>query len=415
MVGYTSATVLCLLVVSSSVQVMVAAAAAGAARPPAMFVFGDSTLDVGNNNFLPGPDVPRANKPYYGIDFPGSVPTGRFSNGYNIADYLAKHMGFALSPAPYLSLAPSTSRLVQAAVGAGVSYASGGAGVLDSTVSISSILTLKIKFEFESLSCIQIVEQHLNNYICELTQNAGNNIPLSKQLQYFKFTKSQMVAKLGSRAANLLLAKSVFLFSVGSNDLFVFATAEPKRNKSAAGQQRDVAALYASLVSGYSAAVEELHALGARKFAVINVGLLGCVPAARLHSATGECADGLNQLASGLNDALASLVAGLASRLPGFAYSLADYYGLSEATFDDPGAVGYTDITGACCGGGRLGAEADCLPNATVCSDRDQHAFWDAVHPSQRGAMLTAQNFYNSRPGRYTAPIDFKHLAQTSL
>ncbi|CAN6162437.1 unnamed protein product [Urochloa humidicola] len=369
-----AATVLCVLVVASVMVTM--AAAAGAARPPAIFVFGDSTLDVGNNNYLPGPDVPRANKPYYGIDFPGSVATGRFSNGYNIADYLAKSMGFPCSPPPYLSLAPSTSRLVQTAVAGGVSYASGGAGILDST-------------------------------------NGGNNIPLSKQVQYFRSTKSQMVAKLGSRATNLLLAKSVFLFSVGSNDLFVFAVAE--QNKPAASQQRDAAALYANLISGYSAAIQNLHALGARKFAAINVGLLGCVPAARLLDAGGACSGELNELASGLDDALASMFGSLASRLPGFAYSLADYYGLSTATFADPRAVGYADIAGACCGGGRLGAEAPCSPNATVCADRDRHAFWDAVHPSQRGAMLTAQNFYDSRPGRYTAPVNFKQLAETGL
>lgn len=347
-----------------------------------MFVFGDSTLDVGNNNYLAGPGVPQANKPYYGIDFPGSVPTGRFSNGYNIADYLAKSMGFASSPPPYLSLAPSTGRLVLTARGSGVSYASGGAGILDST-------------------------------------NAGNNIPLSKQVQYFKSTKAQLVTKLGSRATHLLLSRSVFLFSVGSNDLFVFATAQASahNNKSAADQQRDVATLYASLISNYSATITDLHTMGARKFAIINVGLLGCVPVARLSGGTktGACLDGLNELASGLDDALAVLLASLASRLPGFTYSLADYYGLSMATFDDPGASGYTDVADACCGGGRFGAEADCLPNATVCSNRDQHAFWDRVHPCQRGAMLTAQNFYDSRPGRYTAPINFKQLASTSL
>ena len=49
---------------------------------PAMYVFGDSTVDVGNNNYLPG-DFPRADKPYYGVDFPGGArPTGRWSNGY---------------------------------------------------------------------------------------------------------------------------------------------------------------------------------------------------------------------------------------------------------------------------------------------------------------------------------------------
>ena len=58
-----------------------------------MYVFGDSTLDVGNNNYLPGKEVPRADKPYYGIDLPGSgKPTGRFSNGYNIADFVGTYV-----------------------------------------------------------------------------------------------------------------------------------------------------------------------------------------------------------------------------------------------------------------------------------------------------------------------------------
>ena len=63
-----------------------AAAAAGSSKVPAIYVFGDSTADVGNNNYLPGSDVPRANFPHNGVDFPTSRPTGRFSNGYNVAD-----------------------------------------------------------------------------------------------------------------------------------------------------------------------------------------------------------------------------------------------------------------------------------------------------------------------------------------
>jgi len=60
---------------------------------PAVYVFGDSTLDVGNNNYLPGEGVPRANMPHYGIDLPGSgKPTGRFSNGYNTADFVGTHV-----------------------------------------------------------------------------------------------------------------------------------------------------------------------------------------------------------------------------------------------------------------------------------------------------------------------------------
>ncbi|KAK3129201.1 hypothetical protein QOZ80_6BG0473590 [Eleusine coracana subsp. coracana] len=189
MPGMENLMVMCLVI---SVRVLCTAAGDGAVRPPAIFVFGDSTLDVGNNNYLTGPDVPRANEPYYGVDFPGSVPTGRFSNGYNIADYLAKNMGFKSSPPAYLSLVRRTGLLVRSALGAGVSYASAGSGILDST-------------------------------------HAGSNIPLSKQVKNFGATKSQMVAKRGQRAVNHLLSKSVFLFSVGSNDLFVFAlSADPE-------------------------------------------------------------------------------------------------------------------------------------------------------------------------------------------
>ncbi|KAK3129203.1 hypothetical protein QOZ80_6BG0473620 [Eleusine coracana subsp. coracana] len=194
MPGMEGLMVMCLVI---SVRVLCTAAGDGAVRPPAIFVFGDSTLDVGNNNYLTGPDVPRANEPYYGVDFPGSVPAGRFSHGYNIADYLAKNMGFKSSAPAYLSL--------------------------------------------------------------------------------------------------------------------------------------------------------ELYTLGARKFAIINVGLLECVPAARLLDAAGACDSDLNKLASGLNDALEPMIASLAAKLLGFAYSLADLYGLTGATFSDPRAVGYTDISAACC------------------------------------------------------------------
>lgn len=53
----------------------------------AIFVFGDSTVDVGNNNYL-NMSKAKANFPPYGIDFPNFSPTGRFSNGLNAADQM---------------------------------------------------------------------------------------------------------------------------------------------------------------------------------------------------------------------------------------------------------------------------------------------------------------------------------------
>ena len=130
----------------------VGASAVGRPVVPAMFVLGDSTLDVGNNNHLPGKDVPRANEPFYGIDFPGGAKaTGRFSNGYNIADFIGtyhhassqllyvcmcrscadfidcyneaatRHLGFERSPLAYLVL-KSRNYLIPSALTRGVSY-----------------------------------------------------------------------------------------------------------------------------------------------------------------------------------------------------------------------------------------------------------------------------------------------------
>lgn len=53
----------------------------------AFFVFGDSLVDNGNNNYLV--TSARADSPPYGIDFPTHRPTGRFSNGLNIPDIIS--------------------------------------------------------------------------------------------------------------------------------------------------------------------------------------------------------------------------------------------------------------------------------------------------------------------------------------
>ena len=55
-------------------------------NPPANFVFGDSLVDVGNNNYIAS--LSKANFFPHGIDF--GRPTGRFTNGRTIVDILGK-------------------------------------------------------------------------------------------------------------------------------------------------------------------------------------------------------------------------------------------------------------------------------------------------------------------------------------
>jgi hypothetical protein len=63
-----------------------AAAAANRTRTPALFVFGDSIVDAGNNNAIT--TLIRCNFAPYGKDFPGHNATGRFSNGKVPGDIL---------------------------------------------------------------------------------------------------------------------------------------------------------------------------------------------------------------------------------------------------------------------------------------------------------------------------------------
>lgn len=52
------------------------------------FVFGDSLVDAGNNDYLF--TLSKADSPPYGIDFlpSGGKPTGRFTNGRTISDII---------------------------------------------------------------------------------------------------------------------------------------------------------------------------------------------------------------------------------------------------------------------------------------------------------------------------------------
>lgn len=146
-------------------SILVANRSANAQTTPVVFVFGDSTADVGTNNFLKDSKF-KANFRFNGIDFPGQKATGRFSNGLNSADFLgqsldlaevtvllqhygrifyeitdilyflincytAKFLGLKISPPPFKSLNTKSSLLKQSFLG--VNFASGGCGLLDLT------------------------------------------------------------------------------------------------------------------------------------------------------------------------------------------------------------------------------------------------------------------------------------------
>lgn len=100
--------------------------AAAAERVPAVIVFGDSTADTGNNNFIQ--TLLRGNYTPYGRDFAGGAATGRFSNGRLAADFVSQGLGLPPSVPAYLDPGHSIHQLAS-----GVSFASAGSGLDDIT------------------------------------------------------------------------------------------------------------------------------------------------------------------------------------------------------------------------------------------------------------------------------------------
>ncbi|KAJ0970394.1 hypothetical protein J5N97_023271 [Dioscorea zingiberensis] len=119
----------------------------------AFFVFGDSLVDNGNNNFLA--TTARADAPPYGIDYPTHLPTGRFSNGLNMPDIISEYLG-AESTLPYLSPELRGERLL-----VGANFASAGIGILNDTgIQFLNIIRITKQLEY-----FQQYQQRLSSLI----------------------------------------------------------------------------------------------------------------------------------------------------------------------------------------------------------------------------------------------------------
>ena len=164
-------------------------------------------------------------------------------------------------------------------------------------------------------------------------------ISLKEQVDSFAATRAGLKALLGGRKPlNNFLSKSLFLIGVGTMDLL------PCCNFYISFPLRDNKTEVEHLIGMYNNTLTALHGMGARKFGIINAGLIGCMPSVQSMygglGGDGPCDDDLNRLAAEFNFALGTLLSDLASKLHRFRYSLADFYGFSNATFTNPSASG---------------------------------------------------------------------------
>lgn len=96
------------------------------AKVPAIIVFGDSSVDAGNNNQIS--TILKSNFQPYGRDFNGGKPTGRFSNGRIPTDFISEAFGIKPTIPAYLD---PTCDIKDFATG--VCFASAGTGYDNTT------------------------------------------------------------------------------------------------------------------------------------------------------------------------------------------------------------------------------------------------------------------------------------------
>uniref|UniRef100_A0A2N9HQD0 GDSL esterase/lipase n=1 Tax=Fagus sylvatica TaxID=28930 RepID=A0A2N9HQD0_FAGSY len=112
-----------------------------AQKVPAMFVFGDSLVDVGNNNHL-HLSLAKADIPHYGLDFPTNKPNGRFTNGMNAADFLGCDPRLEGDPTPRRREPPQPEPVACRAHSHGLEVTHGLAAGLEVTHGQGSVLGL---------------------------------------------------------------------------------------------------------------------------------------------------------------------------------------------------------------------------------------------------------------------------------
>ncbi|CAO2814217.1 unnamed protein product [Amaranthus hypochondriacus] len=320
-------------------------------KVPAVIVFGDSTVDTGNNNWI---DTSlKSNFEPYGRDFEGGRPTGRFSNGRVPVDFFSEYYGLPKYVPPYLDPSYGIQDFVT-----GVNFASAGTGYDNTTASVLNV------------------------------------IPLWKEVEFYKEYIQKLREYVGEQRANEILSEAVYLVSIGTNDFvenyYLLPTTKlcytvPEFEDHLLGIAKDF--------------VYEIYRYGARKISLAGLPPMGCLPLERTINlfAIHECNEEYNNVALEFNGKMKNLVNQLNKELPGIHVVFSNPYYLVRQMVKKPSLFGYEVSSKACCGTGLLEMSYLCkIDGRWSCPDADKYVFWDSFHPTEKTNRILAQHLFKT-------------------
>nr|CAD1828543.1 unnamed protein product [Ananas comosus var. bracteatus] len=337
-----------------------------AAHVPAMFVFGDSLTDPGNNNNL----VTLAKANYYpnGIDFPYAA-TGRYCNGGTMADHLGALLGLPLIP-PFTNPGTTGSNILK-----GVNFASAASGILSDTGLLY-----------------------------------GDLFTMDEQVRNYKETVQNLNLLLQNGTGEFL-RRSLFFICIGAND-YINNYLLPFSDKSKTHTPSAYAQL---LVQEYTRQIMDLYELGARRFLIGGVPPIGCTPNQIANSGNdiGSCVNSTNWLVMRFNNEVKMMVRELNTNLRGSHFLFWDTYDIFFHIIKNSSHFGFKYTNKACCGGGRSKGQIICLPILPLqCRNRSEFVFWDPYHPTDAFNAIAVKYSF-SQKFRTSFPSNTQQLIQT--
>ncbi|KAF3785120.1 GDSL esterase/lipase [Nymphaea thermarum] len=327
----------------------------------ALFVFGDSFVDSGNNNYIEDTDA-KGDYPPYGVDFPLG-PTGRITNGRNPADVLAEHLGIPDYLPVFNNPQTKGGRILH-----GVNYASAGAGILDTT----------------------FVAWHI--------------IPLSHQVENFlNVTLPELEAELND--ASHFMSHAIFMFVIGGND-YNYVCFE-------SSDSCDFEELTSILIGNYTVQLEKLYSAGARKFVLYNIQPSGCSPGSRIQN-DGQCVKEYNDAMVLFNNHLNASLDDFTVDMPGSVFVYVNTYNIISQVIDEPASFGIEVINVSCCYVESTKG-LTCEEYGSSCSNRSIYLYYDRVHPTEKVYNSLSTRAYLSNLSSEVHPINVKTLANITF
>ncbi|KAG7593220.1 GDSL lipase/esterase [Arabidopsis thaliana x Arabidopsis arenosa] len=321
--------------------------------------FGDSIADTGNLLGLSDPsNLPQAAFLPYGETF-FHHPTGRFSNGRLIIDFIAEFLGFPLVPPFYGSQNANFEK--------GVNFAVGGATALER----SFLEERGIHFPF-------------------------TNVSLAVQLSSFKESLSSLCGS-PSDCKDMIENALILMGEIGGNDYnYAFFTGK---------NIEEIKELVPLVIGTISSAITELIGMGGKTFLVPGEFPLGCsvvyleayqTPNMEEYDPSTGCLKWLNKFAEYHDEQLQAELKRLQKLYPHVNIIYADYYNALLRLSQEPAKFGFISRPlPACCDLGgpfnfTLGRKRG-TQEPECCDDPSKYVSWDGIHMTEAAYRLMAE------------------------